>query len=204
MTSSKTKGKNSSEPLNRVNLCYDKAGPSGTKDVSSETSSKQHETPVRKEKPNSSFHKSAEELIAKKTQLNARYRKNLKERNRFWKNKNSNQSSINLERSSNKKVGSSQILKTKSIFSTKSQVLKPVVKLKPKSSPQSQFSKPLNKSKDFKGKTKFVLEPEVTLKEYEANLKKEEKDFVTKMAPKYKEFIERKSNKVSTSAVLIT
>ena len=39
MTSWKTKGKCVSEPFNRVDFCYDKAGPSGTKDVSSETSS---------------------------------------------------------------------------------------------------------------------------------------------------------------------
>ena len=66
MTPSKTKAKYVLEPLNRVNLCYDNAAQSGTKDVSSETSSEQHETTVRKEKPKSNIHKSTEELIAKK------------------------------------------------------------------------------------------------------------------------------------------
>ena len=66
MTSWKMKGKYVSEPLNPVDLRYDQEGPSGTKNVPSETSSEQIATPVRKEKPRTNIHKSAEELIAKK------------------------------------------------------------------------------------------------------------------------------------------
>ena len=77
MTSWKTKGKYVSEPLNSVDFHYDQAGPSGTKDILSETSSEQHKKPVRKEKPRTNIHKLVEELIAKKRQMNARYRKNL-------------------------------------------------------------------------------------------------------------------------------
>ena len=43
---------------------------------------------------------SAGEIVSRKKQMNARYRKNLQERKRFWKNKNSNKNSVNLERTS--------------------------------------------------------------------------------------------------------
>ena len=114
MTSRKTKRKYVTELLNRVNFCYDKASPSGTKDIPSETSSEQANMPIQKEKSKSNIHKSATELIEKNLQLNARYRKNLKERKCFWKNKNSSQNSVNSERVSNQNTNSSPISKPQS------------------------------------------------------------------------------------------
>ncbi|XP_052626733.1 uncharacterized protein LOC111909749 [Lactuca sativa] len=138
MTSWKTKGKYVSKPLNRVDLRYDQAGPSGMNDFPSETYSKQQETPDGKEKHKFNVYMFAEEIVAKKS---SKYE----------------------------------------FFSIQ----------KPKSKPFSkpQISKP-------QAKSKVVSEREISLKEYEANLKKEEKEFAKKMAKKTKEFIQRKANVV--------
>lgn len=166
MTYWKTKGNYVLEPLNRVDFCYNNAGPNGTKDVSSETSSEKNETPIRKEKLKTNIHKSAEELITKKRHLNARYRKNLSDRQHFWKKMNSNKSFVNTSRFSNQKKYSSQIPK-------KSQVVLPT-----KVVHQNQtFSKPIVDATDVKGKNKVASKPKITLQEYEANLKKKEKEF---------------------------
>ena len=63
-------------------------------------------------------------------------------------------------------------------------------------SSENKFSKYVNISKDVKGKNKIVPEPEISLEEYKANLKKEEKAFAKRIAKKHKEFIQRKSNVV--------
>jgi len=73
MTSWKVKGKYVSEPLNFDMSHNDHTSTSG------KNKSLKSQKPI--------FHKSAEELIAKKRLMNARYKKNLKERKRFWKNK---------------------------------------------------------------------------------------------------------------------
>ncbi|XP_023766822.1 uncharacterized protein LOC111915392 [Lactuca sativa] len=180
-----------------------KAGPSGRKEVSSETSSVQQETPVRKEKPKANIHNSAEELIAKKIMLNSRYRKNLKERKCFWKNKNSDQNFINSERVYNQNTNSSPLPKSQSKpflkphISTpqisKSKGSKPIENPKTSFSPKNQSSKPNIMSKDVKVKGKVISEPEITLEEYNANLKKEENAFLKNMAKSHKEFIPRKT-----------
>ena len=66
MTLWKTKGKYVLGTVSHVDLRYDQAGTSGTKNVPSETSSKQHETPVKKEKPKFNVYMFAEENVAKK------------------------------------------------------------------------------------------------------------------------------------------
>ena len=66
MTSWKTKGKYISEPLNRVNPCYDQAGPSGTKDVSSETFSEENKMSVRKKNQNLTFISLLKNLLQRK------------------------------------------------------------------------------------------------------------------------------------------
>lgn len=66
MTSLKSKGKYDSEPLNRISNGYDMAGPSGTKDVSSESSFEKHNLPQRKAKPKAPILKSIEEITERK------------------------------------------------------------------------------------------------------------------------------------------
>ena len=82
---------------------------------------------------------------------------------------NYNQSSVNSTRSSNQNKDSSQILKPKSSCS-----------------PKPQFSKPLANSKVFKVENKFASEPKITLKEYEAKLKKGGKRVFKKNGSKIK------------------
>ena len=71
--------------------------------------------------------------------------------------------------------------------------MKPLEKINPIFSRKTNFSKSVNTSKDVKGKNKVVTEPEISLEEFEANLKKEKKAFAKKMDEKHKDFIQRKT-----------
>lgn len=132
----KPKGDMLLEPLNCVNTCNDKAGPSAKKNVPSETSYEHTDIHIRKDRPRANIHKSADEFIAKKRQVNARYQKNVKERKRLWKSKNSN--FVNQERSANQNENSSSKKKPKSF--SKPQSLTPLIS-KPKTFPKPSVAK---------------------------------------------------------------
>ncbi|XP_023760202.1 uncharacterized protein LOC111908619 [Lactuca sativa] len=59
-------------------------------------------------------------------------------------------------------------------------------------SPKTNISKSVNTSKDVKGKKKVVSELDISLEEFEANLKKEKMDFGKKMDEKHKDCIRSK------------
>jgi len=84
LTSWKVKGKYVSELLNSDSARFNVASTSGTKSLSEKSISNISKSKTSK----SNILKSAEELIAKKRLMNARYKKNLKERKRFWREQN--------------------------------------------------------------------------------------------------------------------
>ena len=130
-------------------------------------------------------------MIAKKRQLNNRYKKNQQARKQFSKSHYCNYKTFHLVRSPVRNVKSTPLQSSEPNFipkyvakltvtkhvvkpknNAKSQVSKPFEKVKPKFSHKSNFSKTANASKDVKSKGKLVSEPKISSKDFEAQLKK--------------------------------
>ena len=122
--------------------------------------------------------------------MNARYRKNLQERKHFWKNMNSNQNPVNSKTFLVQNTNSSPIQKPKS-KSFQNHKFQNLLKSQNLIVLQKQIFQNLSTlQKMLRAKVIFFSELEISLKEYEANLKSEEKAFGKKMAKKHKEFIQ--------------
>ncbi|KAI3515995.1 hypothetical protein L1887_14902 [Cichorium endivia] len=160
MTSWKSRGKYISGSVNRKNT-FSQPGTSGTKPFQNSNSKIPKPTPTKNFTHVSRIHKSPEELIAKRKQMNARYKKNLKERKQFWRNKNTFNSTSNL----NQKVGTKSIRKPQPNSPTKLTFQKPPIFAKKATG--STWSDNTNKiplclipkSNDLKGKAKLYPEP---------------------------------------------
>ncbi|KAI3505861.1 hypothetical protein L1887_28170 [Cichorium endivia] len=148
LTSWKSRGNYISGSLNRKNS-FSQPGSWSTKHLPNSNSSTFK--PVSNNCSTSRIHKSPEELIAKRKQMNARYEKNLKERKQFWRNKH-DKNHFSVNSNSSQKVNAIPIQKSEQT---------PTPKPKLSTSTKSKDSTSVFKSNDLKGKAKLYPEPEI-------------------------------------------